>query len=113
MGFIESLKQILSFGKKRKKERSELQKFLTIKVIIDGIKYSVKDFSANGFALNNESGRVLLEIGKTYPCVITVLDQPRLTVKVEIIRIEKKVIGCEVKDQDLFHRFVQTNLKSR
>lgn len=110
MGFLLNLKELV-FGSKRKLQRNELQKFLALKVKIDGYKYSIKDFSGNGFALNNEEGRALFEIGKVYPCVILVLDQPRLTVKVEIVRIEGKVIGCKVLDQDLFQRFIQTHLR--
>jgi hypothetical protein len=110
MGLMQKLRVILFGRRRRALERNELRKFIQIKVIIDGLKYTIGDFSTGGISLNNEA-KTNFEVGKTYSCIITLRGDPRLNLKLRVSRVEGKLVGCEVLDKDMFERFVNSNLK--
>ena len=109
MGFLSNLKDKLFGKKKRKLVREQLFSFLKLTVIVDDVKYSIQDFTVEGFALVN-SAKTQFEIGKTYSCHIMLKDESRLTIKFKVMRADGGLVGCKVMDQEMFARFVKNNL---
>ncbi len=107
---MKSLRVMLFGHRRRMLERDELRKFLQVKVIIEGLKYNISDFSNQGFSIHNEAGAGF-EVGKQCSCILTLRGDPKLTIKVKVRRVDGKLIGCEVIDTELFERFVDNNLR--
>ena len=110
MGILSKLKEIFLPPKKRKLVRDELQGFLKVNAAIDGTMYSIKDFSAGGFALIKTPGSKF-EVGKTYSCIMTIRGQPRATIKAIARRIEGDLVGFQATENEIFERFVANNLR--
>jgi hypothetical protein len=99
------------FGRReRKKTRSKINEFFTVRVQLGKDLYKFRDYSPKGFAVINEEGHIAPNIGTEVDAEFVLYKQKTATIRAKIVRQDETMIGFEVLDKKSFKDFSEEYL---